>query len=69
MEASVAASEPMASDQAENELVERIAKALYAFENGSTDGWDGPLLQERGREMWRQYARVALVAMRAPKAE
>lgn len=54
-----------------SEMIERVAKALLAYENsdaakqfpGST-GWDGPLMGERGREMYRKMARVAMEAMR-----
>lgn len=51
-----------------SEMVERVARALFAHEQGSDEGWNGPLLAERGRDMWRKQARAAINAMREPTA-
>ena len=46
-----------------SELVERIAKVLAEREGSGP--WEGGLLGERGREMWRATARTALHEVRA----
>jgi hypothetical protein len=51
-----------------DDMVERVAKALYAYEAGSTDGWDGPIMAGR-REMWRKMASTAIAAMFEPAAQ
>jgi hypothetical protein len=48
-----------------SEMIERVAAAIFKHETGF-DEWDGPLLSERGRNMWRGYARAAIEAMREP---
>jgi hypothetical protein len=48
-----------------SKMIERVARALYVQETGDTEGWNGPLLADRGREMWRQMAHAAIKTMRA----
>ena len=47
-----------------SEMIERVAKALSEREGSGP--WEGGLLGESGREMWRKTARAAIEAMREP---
>ncbi len=49
-----------------SETIERAAKALARHDGAIVDDqdWDGPLLAERGRVMFRSAARVMIEAMR-----
>ena len=50
-----------------SEMIERVAKALSEREGSGP--WEGGLMGERGREMWRATARAAIEAMREPTSE
>lgn len=50
-------------------MVERVAKTMFALEGGNVAEWEGSLLQEHGREARRKMARVIIKAMREPTEE
>jgi hypothetical protein len=54
-----------------SEMIERVAKAIAKHEGAIIDDkdWNGPLLADRGRVMFRAVAKVAIEAMREPTIE
>lgn len=56
-------------------MVERIARAIFEYDVAhipkvaGDNGWDGPLLNERGRNFWRDRVRFAIKAMRDPSVD
>jgi hypothetical protein len=50
-------------------MVERVARALMEIEGLDPNGFEGPIMDESGRNMWRDRARVVIKAMREPTAD
>ena len=52
-----------------DDMIERVAQAIAKYHRAIDDngeGWNGPLLTERGREAFRDEALAAIAAMRDP---
>jgi hypothetical protein len=56
-------------------MIERVARALFEHDQPDhahfpgSGGWDGPLLNDTGRNYWRGVAIAAIEAMREPGCE